>query len=87
VLRVERGRVDVAQLPSAPNLASVAIDPLGRAWAGAAGQLWFSPDAGISWQLVWRDERWSAPFVSIFADIGLVFATTADGAILECRAV
>ncbi len=87
VLRVERGRVEVAQLPGAPNLASVALDPLGRAWAGAAGQLWFSPNAGISWQLAWRDERWTAPFVSIFADVGLAFATTADGAILECRAV
>ncbi len=87
VLRVEHGRVEVAQLAGAPNLASVALDPLGRAWAGAAGQLWFSPDAGISWQLAWRDDRWTAPFVSIFADVGLVFATTADGAILECRAV
>lgn len=85
VLRVERGRVDVAQLPQAPSLASVALDPLGRAWAGGAGQLWFSPNSGISWQLVWQDERWTAPFVSIFADVGLAFAATADGAVLEAR--
>jgi len=85
VVRLERGRVEVARLPTAPNLASVALDPLGRAWAGAAGQLWFSSDAGISWQLAWHDERWTAPFVSIFADVGMVFAATADGAVLECR--
>jgi photosystem II stability/assembly factor-like uncharacterized protein len=87
LLRVEHGRVDVAQLPGAPNLAAVTLDPLGRAWAGGAGQLWFSPDGGISWHLVWQDERWQAPFVSIFADVGFVFAATADGAVLECRAV
>jgi serine/threonine protein kinase len=86
VARVEHGRVDVSQLPTAPSLASVALDPLGHAWAGAAGQLWYSPNAGISWQLAWRDERWTAPFVSIFADVGLVFAVTADGAVLEGRA-
>jgi len=85
VLRVERGRVDVTQLPLAPNLASVALDPLGRAWAGGAGQLWFSPNTGITWQLVWQDPRWTAPFVSIFADVGLMFAATADGAVLEAR--
>ena len=87
VARVEHGRVDITQLPSAPNLASVVLDPLGHAWAGAAGQLWHSSNAGISWQLAWRDEGWSAPFVSIFADVGLVFAVTADGAVLEGRAL
>lgn len=86
VARVEHGRVDITQLPGAPNLASVALDPLGHAWAGGAGQLWYSPDAGISWQLAWHHEGWSAPFVSIFADVGLVFAATADGAVLEGRA-
>jgi photosystem II stability/assembly factor-like uncharacterized protein len=85
VLRLDHGRVEVLQLPGAPSLSSISLDVLGRAWAGAAGQLWFSADAGLSWQLAWRDERWTAPFVSIFADVGMVFAATADGAILECR--
>ncbi len=85
VLRLDHGRFELTQLPQAPNLSSVAVDVLGRAWAGAAGQLWYSPDAGISWQLAWHDERWVAPFVSIFADVGMVFAATADGAVLECR--
>jgi hypothetical protein len=30
--------------------------------------------------------EWRAPFVSIFADAGFVFAATAEGAILEGRA-
>jgi eukaryotic-like serine/threonine-protein kinase len=85
VLRLDHGRLEVSQLQGAPNLSSVAMDVLGRAWAGAAGALWFSPDAGVSWQLAWRDERWAAPFVSIFADVGMVFAATADGAVLEAR--
>jgi photosystem II stability/assembly factor-like uncharacterized protein len=85
IVRLDHGRIEVALLPAAPNLSSVALDVLGRAWAGAAGQLWFSGDAGISWRLAWRDERWTAPFVSIFADVGMVFAATADGAVLECR--
>jgi serine/threonine protein kinase len=87
VLRVDHGRSELTQLADAPNLSAVAIDVLGRAWAGAAGQLWFSSNSGISWQLVFRDERCTAPFVSIFADVGMVFAATADGAVLECRSV
>jgi hypothetical protein len=38
------------------------------------------------WYRLWSNPEWRAPFVSIFADAGFVFAATAEGAILEGRA-
>jgi serine/threonine protein kinase len=86
VLRRERGDAKVGYLPASVDLASTAIDVLGRSWAAAAGELWMAagPDAG--WQRLWSSSDWRAPFVSIFADAGFVFAATAEGAILEGRA-
>ena len=59
---------------------------LGRAWVGGAGELWMAPSPETSWQRLWSSSEWRAPFVSIFADAGFVFAATAEGAILEGRA-
>jgi hypothetical protein len=42
------------------------------------------PESG--WSRLWANPEWRAPFVSIFADAGFVFAATAEGAILEGRA-
>jgi hypothetical protein len=35
---------------------------------------------------VWREERWQAPIVSLYADLGTVIAMAADGGIVEGRA-
>jgi hypothetical protein len=43
------------------------------------------PDHPETWQGVWNDPGASAPFVSLFADVGTVIAMTADGGILEGR--
>ena len=86
VLRRERGDAQVGYLPTPINLASSAIDVLGRAWAGGAGELWMAASTEASWQRLWSSTEWRAPFVSIFADAGFVFAATAEGAILEGRA-
>jgi hypothetical protein len=86
VLRLEHGQYSAAQLAGGPDFSCVALDALGRAWAGAAGELWFSEQGGQDFRRVWHEPSWRAPFVSIFADIGMVFAATADGAVLECRA-
>ena len=62
-----------------------------RTFAGAclhaalAGELWYSDAGSRSLRRIWRDQSWRAPFVSIFADFGMTFAATADGAILEAR--
>jgi hypothetical protein len=61
------------------------VDVLGRVWAGAAGELWFCEAGNRSMRRVFRDTNWQAPFVSIFADFGMIFAATADGAVLEGR--
>jgi eukaryotic-like serine/threonine-protein kinase len=86
VLRLENGQASRIQVAGAPDFSSVTLDVIGRAWAGAAGELWFSENGGRDWRRVWQDPSWQAPFVSIFADVGMVFAATADGAVLECRA-
>ncbi len=84
-LWLEQGQQQLQQLPEMSDFSAAYVDVLGRAWAGAAGELWFS-DAGVrSFRRVWHDPSWQAPFVSIFADFGMVFAATADGAVLEGR--
>lgn len=85
VVRLESGQAHLEQLPGAPDFSAVSVDVLGRVWAGAAGELWFSDSGSRSLRRVWRDSSWRAPFVSIFADFGMVFAATADGAVLEGR--
>lgn len=85
VVRLHAGETQVEQIPGAPDFSAVCVDVLGRVWAGAAGELWFSDTGSRTLRRVWRDASWQAPFVSIFADFGMVFAATADGAILEAR--
>jgi serine/threonine protein kinase len=85
IVRVERGTARTGYLPEPADLASVAIDVLGTAWAGAAGSLWLALPGEASWVKVWEDRDWRVPFVSIFAEPGQVVAATADGAVLEGR--
>jgi serine/threonine protein kinase len=86
VLRRERGEAAVGYIQAPVDLASAAIDVLGRAWAGGAGELWMASGSESGWYRLWSNPEWRAPFVSIFADAGFVFAATAEGAILEGRA-
>jgi hypothetical protein len=44
------------------------------------------PAQSPAWRNVWSEPSWSAPFVSVMADAGLVVAMTADGGVLEGRA-
>ncbi|HEX5100240.1 MAG TPA: hypothetical protein VFV94_12100, partial [Polyangiaceae bacterium] len=85
VLRVEKGNRQLGQLPEAIDLASVNVDVLGAAWAGGAGCLWLGGGADGAWSKAWSSADWHAPFVSIFAEPGLVVAAAADGAVLEGR--
>jgi hypothetical protein len=87
IVRLERGARRVLNLPEPTDLASSAIDVLGATWAGGAGSLWFASSAEAGWIKAWADPDWRVPFVSIFAEPGLVVAATADGAILEGRAL
>lgn len=69
------------------DVSTVAVDPSGTGWAAGAGRIWRreSADGWSAWTCVWEDPAWQVPFVSLFADVGLVVAVTADGAILEGR--
>lgn len=84
-LRIERGRVVPSRVAGSPDLATASLDVVGREWAGGSGQLFMSAD-GAGFTPVWRDPAWRAPFVSVFADPGLVVAMTVDGGVLEARA-
>ncbi|MEZ4228192.1 MAG: serine/threonine-protein kinase [Polyangiaceae bacterium] len=75
----------VSVVPGEPDLSAVALDVGGRAWATSPGQLWLQAGApGSEWRPVWRED-WHVPFVSVYADLGIVIAMTVDGAIVEGR--
>jgi len=63
------------------------VDPAGHGWAAGAGRIWRREyhDGIGTWTCVWENEKWQVPFVSFYADLGMVIAVTADGAILEGR--
>lgn len=86
VLRVEAGAAAVSVVAGQPDLTAVAVDVLDREWTASVGSL-FSRDArrGEPWRRVWHDATWSAPFISMLADAGIVVAMTADGGIIEGR--
>jgi len=66
-------------------IAACAIEPTNRAWLGTANRLWVGwPERGTPWVPVWTGDG-QAPIVSIYADGGVVYAMTADGAIIEGR--
>lgn len=71
-------------IPGNPFLSAVAFDPLGRAWTGTAGRIFMRTDAE-GWRAVFADDSIEAPIVSLFLDVGLCIAMTADGAVIEGR--
>jgi hypothetical protein len=84
VLRIEQGHSSGYVIGQRPNLASIALDVLDRAWAGGSGELWCSHGRG-DWTRVFQHPSWERPFISIFADVASVVALGVDGAVLECR--
>jgi serine/threonine protein kinase len=84
VLEVEGSETRIIDLPESTDASACAIDIVGRRWVGAAGVLWVGGGGG--WAKGWQDASWRAPFISLYADVGLVVAMTADGGVLENRA-
>ena len=74
------------RIDGAGDLASAAVDVAGMEWAGGAGQIWAraAMQEG-SWQLVWQDATWTAPLMSLFADVGIVMGLSVDGGVIEGR--
>jgi hypothetical protein len=85
VVRFQRDELSAATVPSEPDFSAVAIDTLGRKWAGSPACLWTEFD-NEELQIAWSDLTWHAPFVSLMAEVGVVFAMTVDGAVVEGHA-
>jgi serine/threonine protein kinase len=94
VVWVEEGAASNERAQGASDLAAAAVDATGRGFAAGAGQVWMrrlgTADAqgrrAPRWECVFRDSRWSVPFVSLFPSPGAVIAMSADGGIVEGRA-
>ncbi len=85
-VRLEAGQVSASVVPGEPDLSAVALDAAGRAWAASRGKIWVQfPENPEDWRCAWSDSSFEVPIVSVFADIGMVIAMTADGGILEGR--
>ncbi len=83
VLRISARGVTSTTIAGAPSLSSAAVDMMGGCWAAGSGRIWFSPEEGSPFRLVWEDARFSSPFVALFADVTRVVAITADAGVLE----
>ena len=83
-LRIEREQCSVTVVQGAPDLSSGAVDVLDREWAASLSTLWTRDSrSGQAFVPAWKDAAFSAPFVSLIADAGLILAMSADGGIVE----
>lgn len=83
IASLSEGRLLEAPLPVSADVSAVALDVLGRRWAGTPGTLWTQ---GETWKAAWTDATWQAPFVSIMADVGRIVAVTSNGGIVQAEA-
>ena len=85
-MRIAGGEIVASTVPDKPDLTAVAIDLAGRAWAASSGRIWAQlTDEPSRWSAVWSAPQLQVPIVSLFADVGMVIAMTADGGIIEGR--
>ncbi len=74
------------------DLSAATVDAVGRGWTASAGHIWIRRTSmgkrtKERWDCIWEDKSWTAPVVALFADLGVVIAITADGSVVEGRAV
>ncbi len=72
-------------LADEPVLSTVAFDPLGRPWTATVSRIFVRTDED-GWVAAHSNASIESPFVSLFLDVGLCIAMTADGAVVEGRA-
>jgi len=91
VLVWQNASARVERIEGEYDLSAASIDAIGGIWAASAGRIWTRRGAtGASpprWERVWSDEAWPLPIVSLFTDVGVVIAMTADGGLIEGRAL
>jgi serine/threonine protein kinase len=76
------------------DLSAASLDAVGRGFTAGPGRIWMhhtivapngiQPPVG-RWECIYNDPSWTAPIVSLFTDLGIVIAMTADGGIIEGR--
>jgi serine/threonine protein kinase len=81
------GSVAIEAVSGGFDLSAAGVDVVGRGWAASAGRIWLRSGGRrrARWSCVWADSEWTSPIVSLFADVGVVLAVTADGGIVEGR--
>jgi eukaryotic-like serine/threonine-protein kinase len=83
------GQIRMETIPGATNLSAAGVDAVGRGWVAGAGKIWIyraGAAATGQWVPIWSDPSFTAPIISLFTDLGVVIAMTADGGIIEGRA-
>jgi serine/threonine protein kinase len=84
-------RIAVESIEGGFDLSAAAVDAVGRCWAGGAGRIWMRRPSPLRpstrWDALWEDASWTVPIVSLFADLGGVTGMTADGGVIEGRAM
>lgn len=85
VLRISADTTTENTIPGATALSCIALNASGRAVVGAAGRLWESLPDSEEFAIVWEEKQWELPFISLFSDVGLTYALTPEGAVLEGR--
>jgi serine/threonine protein kinase len=89
----QQGVITHEQIDGGFDLSAASVDAVGRAYTASAGRIWMRrprtaanrPGGGGRWDLLWEDPLWTLPVVSLFADLGVVVAMTADGGVIEGR--
>lgn len=75
------------------DLSAAGIDAVGRGWTASVGRIWLRRTGNASvrggsttrWDTIWNDPSWPHPIVSLFIDLGVVIAMTAEGGLIEGR--
>jgi serine/threonine protein kinase len=89
-----KGVLSTETIEGGHDLSAASLDAVGRGFAAGAGRIWMhhtivapngvQPPVG-RWEQIYGDPSWTAPIVSLFTDLGIVIAMTADGGIIEGR--
>lgn len=74
-----------ATIAGCPDLSAVAIDVASQIWVASSGRLHSFASPSSPAMTPWQNETWEAPFISLHAEPGYLFALTVDGAVLEGR--
>jgi hypothetical protein len=86
VLRFEGESATTALVPGGADLAAAAVDIFDREWTTSLGVIYGRDQRqGETFRPLWANPTWTAPFVSVMADAGMVVAMTADGGVVEGR--